>query len=106
MSQQPPQVNIVVLIKRTLEKVFSIANFPETPEMIRTVATCLIRVAADYTRTLGDDAEPIEALFHAFLTGDEDAQRAAVKTFGEASALKPDKPTEEPKPEVQKTDET
>jgi len=88
----PQKINLVSLIRRTLNKVFVTAQLPETDAMVRTVATCLIHVAADYVQALGDDPKHAEALFHAFLTGNDEERRTAVQAFGEAFAPKADAP--------------
>jgi hypothetical protein len=62
----------------------------EDEPTVRMVVTCLVNVAADYVRTLGDDPQHIEALFHAFLTGTPEEQKEAVRVFGEAFRPKPE----------------
>ena len=96
VGDKAPQINVVTLIRKTLGKVFEAAGFPETPEMIRTILTCMIRVSAEYSNHLGDDPEHIQALFKAFLTGTEEEQRLAIAAFGAAFL---------PKPEAAVTDE-
>lgn len=88
-----PQINLVSLIRRTLNKVFATAQLPESDQMVRTVMTCLLHLAADYVLALGDDPKHAEALFHAFLTGTDEDRKAAVQRFGEA--FLPAQPAEE-----------
>ncbi len=84
----PPKINLVTLLGRTIAKVMITAGIDETEDSVRMVTTCIINIAADYVRTLGDDPKHVEALFHAFLTGTEEQQKEAVKAFGEAFAPK------------------
>jgi hypothetical protein len=91
------QINLVSLIRRTIQKVLTTAGLEETDVTARIVITTLVNIAADYSNMIGDDPKHIEALFHAFLTGTPDQQREAVKAFGEAFLPKPEEPkTEEP----------
>ena len=90
-GNKPPKINLVVLIRKTLERVFVQAGLREDEATVRMVVTCIVNVAADYTRALGDDPKHIETLFHTFLTGTPDEQRAAVQAFGEAFLPKVEK---------------
>jgi hypothetical protein len=71
-------------MKRTVERVLASTGLPENEATVRMVASCFVNIAAEYVKVVGDDPEHIEKLFHAFLTGNEDEQRAAVKEYGEA----------------------
>jgi hypothetical protein len=86
------QINLVSLIRRTIQKVLTTAGLEETDVTARIVITTLVNIAAEYTKLIGDDPKHIEALFHAFLTGAPEEQKAAVKAFGEAF-LPPNEPT-------------
>lgn len=94
-----PKINLITLIKRTLAKIFVTAGIPETEASVRMVSTCLVNIAAEYVKAVGDDPKHIEALFHGFLTGTEEEQKAAVKAFGEAFAPKPENTEEKTEPE-------
>lgn len=82
-SDPNPKINLVSLVRRTVAKVMMSAGIPETAGSYRIVASVLINMAAEYVIAAEDDPKHIEALFHVFLTGTEDEQRAAVKKFGD-----------------------
>jgi len=84
IPSQSPKINLVSLIRRTLAKVFETAGLQENEPTVRTLVTCLLHVAGDYTRALGDDPVHAEKLFRAFATGTPEQIQAAVKAFGEA----------------------
>ncbi len=90
-TDEAHKINLVSLIRRTLEKVLVVTGLEETPATVRLVSSCLVHVAANYVRAVGDDPKHIEALFHAFLTGDEPMQKEAIKAYGEAF-VEPEQP--------------
>lgn len=89
-SSIEPRINLVSLIKRTIGKVLVSAGIEENEGSARMVLTCLVNIASQYNRALEDDPTHVEALFHAFLSGTEEEQRAAVKAYGEAFVPPPE----------------
>lgn len=89
-----PRINLVSLLKRTIAKIMETAGIEESVPSARLVMTSLVNIAAQYSRALEDDPKHIEALFHGFLTADEEGQKEAVRIFGEAFAPKPETPSD------------
>jgi hypothetical protein len=87
-NDQAPKINLLSLIRRTVEKVIVAAGIAETDAAARLVASCLINIAAVYIRTIGDPPDHIETLFHTFLTGSVEQQKEAVRLYGESGLRK------------------
>jgi hypothetical protein len=83
-ANEPPKINLVSLVKRTVEKVLDTAHVEKSIGTTRVVASVLLNIAAEYLRSVDDEPQVAIDLFTAFMKGTPEEQKLAVQKFGEA----------------------